>query len=96
MEKLKEALKPRVRLMGIAILFFMCTTFVSLVLIFVPSFLSNKILMTNLHFGSAVLGSVMGQVTILFALSFLSFMASRDKGFQEYLRGIENVEPLEN
>lgn len=96
MEKLKEALKPRLRLMGIAILFFMGTTFVSLILIYVPSFLSDKISLTKLHFGSAVLGSIMGQTAILFAMSFLSFMASRDKGFQEYLKGIENIESPEN
>ena len=69
MEKLKEDLKSRLRLMGIATLFLMGTTFASLILICVPTWISPNISLKEIDWGSSILGSIMGQVTLLIAIS---------------------------
>ena len=87
--KLMESLKPRLRLAGLCAIFMMGTTFFSLVLIYVPTMLSNKILLTELHLGSAILGSIMGQVTLLIAISMVGVLIEKRE------KPLDEIDPIE-
>ncbi len=72
MERVKaffESLKPRMKVMGYCFLFLMGTTFVSVIMIYLPTLISPDIFMADFHLTSAILGSFFGQVTILMAIS---------------------------
>ena len=74
MERVKaffESLKPRLKMMGLCFLFVTGTTFVSIAMIYVPIWISPDIFMIEFSLNSAILGSVFGQVTILWAISIV-------------------------
>ena len=89
MEKLKEALTKKLRLVFGATLFLMITTLISVILVYVPTFFSSNISIPITSFGSIMLGSIFGQFTLLIALNATNKIT--EKG-QELLQGIEDLE----
>jgi len=87
MEKLKRILKPRLQLMVISALFLMGTTFVSLILLCVPTWISPDISLKEIKWGSAILGSIFGQFTLLIALSL-----TKNRSMKDILKRIEDIE----
>ena len=72
-EDLKEAIRSRARLTALSFLFLTSTTFVSVFLVFLPNWLwPDKYAVSVIDLGSAILGSFMGQVTLLVAMSLIS------------------------
>ena len=69
-EKLKVALKMKLREICVATLFLMGTIFASLIFLLMLIWLSPSISLKEINWGSAILGSILGQVTILVALTF--------------------------
>jgi len=89
MEKLKEALTKKLRLVFGATVFLMITTLISVILLYVPTFLSSSISIPITSLGSIILGSIFGQFTLLIALNATNKIT--EKG-QELLQGIEDLE----
>jgi len=89
MEKLKEALTKKLRLVFGATVFLMITTLISVILLYVPTFLSPNISIPIISLGSIILGSIFGQFTLLIALNATNKIT--EKG-QELLQGIEDLE----
>lgn len=89
MEKLKEALTKKLRLVFGATVFLMITTLISVILVYVPTFLSPNISIPITSLGSIMLGSIFGQFTLLIALNATNKIT--EKG-QELLQGIEDLE----
>ena len=89
MEKLKEALTKKLRLVFGATVFLMITTLISVVLVYVPTFFSSNISIPITSLGSIILGSIFGQFTLLIALNATNKIT--EKG-QEILQGIEDLE----
>jgi len=89
MEKLKEALTKKLRLVFGATMFLMITTLISVILLYVPTFLSSSISIPITSLGSIILGSIFGQFTLLIALNATNKIT--EKG-QELLQGIEDLE----
>jgi len=74
-EDLKEAIRSRARLTALSFLFLASTTFVSVFSMYLPNWLwPNKYAVSVIDLGSAILGSFMGQVTLLVAMSIISRM----------------------
>jgi len=72
-ENVKEAIRSRARLTALSCLFLVMTTFVSVFSMFLPNWLwPNKYAVSTIDLGSAILGSFMGQVTLLVAMSIIS------------------------
>ena len=72
-EDLKEAIRSRARLTALSFLFLTSTTFVSVFSVFLPNWLwPDKYAVSAIDLGSAILGSFMGQVTLLVAMSIIS------------------------
>jgi len=74
-----EALKPRLRMMFLCLIFLMVTTGVSMILIYVPTWINPKITLVGFRIGTALLGSIMGQVTLLIAISFMGRLKKYEK-----------------
>ena len=73
LENLKETMKERARLAALSTLFLMVTTFVSCFCIYLPYwFWPDKYAITTFDLGSMIVGSFMGQVTLLMAMSMIS------------------------
>ena len=89
MEKLKEALTIKLRLVFGATVFLMITTFISVILLYVPTFLSSSISIPITSLGTIILGSIFGQFTLLIALNATNKIT--EKG-QALLQGIEDLE----
>jgi hypothetical protein len=74
-EDLKEAIRSRTRLTALSFLFLVGTTFVSVFSMYLPNWLwPDKYAVSVIDLGSAILGSFMGQVTLLVAMSIISRM----------------------
>ena len=72
-ENAKEGLKRRARLAALSFLFLVVTTFVSVFSMYSPNWLwPEKYAVSVIDLGSAILGSFMGQVTLLVAMSLIS------------------------
>lgn len=72
-ENLKEAIRSRMRLAALSCLFLTSTIFVSVFSMYLPNWLwPNKYAVSTIELGSAILGSFMGQVTLLVAMSIIS------------------------
>jgi len=80
-ENVKEALKSRARLAALSFLFLVVTTFVSVFSMYSPNWLwPDKYAVSVIDLGSAILGSFMGQVTLLVAMSMISWiLKTKDK-----------------
>jgi len=77
LEKLRDTLKDRVTLICLSFLFFMGTTIISVMIVYLPSWMyPEKYQVFNL--GSTVVGSFMGQVTLLIAMSLISAIYGKD------------------
>ena len=86
MEKLREALTIKLRLVFGATVFLMITTLISVILLYVPTFLSPSISIPITSLGSIILGSIFGQFTLLIALNATRALA------RELVQGIEDLE----
>ena len=73
-----ESVKPRLRMMGLCFLFLTGTTFVSISLIYAPTWISPDIFMVDFSLKSAILGSFFGQVTILVAISIIGRLKANE------------------
>lgn len=86
MEKLKDFLKVRLRVAGISLFFYMVTTTISVIMIYIPTIISDKIYLPIDKLGAVILGSIFGQVTILIAIKFMNWI---------FKDGFEDPERLE-
>ncbi|MBA7491315.1 hypothetical protein ES702_01860 [subsurface metagenome] len=66
-----ESLKPRLRMIGLCFLFLTGTTFVSVSMIYLPTWISPDVFMIDFSLKSAILGSFFGQVTILMSIEIV-------------------------
>ena len=89
MEKLKEVLTKKLRLVFGATMFLMITTLISVILVYVPTLFSSSISIPITNLGSIILGSIFGQFTLLIALNATNKII--EKG-QNILQGIEDLE----
>ena len=92
-EKLKEAIKERMRLILLSALFLLVTTFVSCFCLFLPVWLwPHKY--TAYDLGSTIIGSFMGQVILLVAMSVISILFKKPDEPEESPAKLEDVKDL--
>ena len=77
-EAFLESVKPSLRMMGLCFLFLTVTTFVSVTMIYVPTWISPDIVMVDFSLKSAILGSFFGEVTILMAINIIGRLKANE------------------
>lgn len=87
--RLGEYLKQNLWMIFLCLIFLMVTTFVSMILIYVPTWISPKITLVDFKIGTALLGSIMGQVTLLIAISFILRRSKIDEDIQNEADALE-------
>ena len=93
LEKLKEAIKSRVRLTALSFLFLVGTTFVSCFCLYLPNWLwPHKY--TAFDLGSTIAGSFMGQVTLLVAMSIISVLFKKEDESKDVPARLKDIKDL--
>ena len=95
LDDLIEALKPKIRLMCLSVLFLTGTTFVSCFAVFILSLWTPEFA-KNIDVGSLIVGSVFGQVTILLAISVFGTLTKTDTPPKIQSKKDIELEDLEN
>ena len=93
-EILKEAIKDHVRLVALSVLFLGGTTFLGVLLVY----LTGPEKYTNFDLMSAVMGSFMGQVTLLLSMNIIAAFFKEEESEEETplekieLKDLEDIE----
>ena len=92
-EKLKEAIKERIRLTLLSALFLLVTTFVSCFGVYLPNWLwPHKY--TAFDLSSTIIGSFFGQVTLLAAMSVINILFKKPDKPEELPAKLESIKDL--
>ena len=92
-EKLKEAIKERIRLFLLSALFLLTTTFVSCLCLYLPVWLwPHKY--TAYDLASTIIGSFFGQVTLLTAMSVINILFKKPDEPEELPTNLEGIQDL--
>ena len=92
-EKIKEAIKERIRLILLSVLFLFVTTFVSCFGLYLPHwYWPTKYMPFDL--GSTIAGSFMGQVILLIAISMISRIFKKPDEPEELPAELDGIRDL--
>ncbi len=92
-EKLKEAMKERIRLILLSALFLLVTTFVSCFGLYLPNWLwPHKY--TAFDLGSTIIGSFFGQVTLLTTMSIINIFFKKPDEPEELPAELDGIRDL--
>lgn len=92
LDALKQSVRERARLAFLSFLFFIGTTLISVLIVWLPSFWNPKAKL-SFNLGSTIIGSFMGQITLLMAMSMISeiFRREREDIAKEIIEGIDKL-----
>ena len=91
-EKLKDAIKDRVRLVALSALFLGCTTFASTLFFY----LTGPEKYPNFDLISVIIGSLMGQVTLLLSMTIITAFFKKPDEPEETPANLESIKDLTN